>query len=282
MPDKNEADNKTDGAELALSLASVALTLPQFWCQNPDSWFVKAEALMKTSNIIAEETKFNKVVAILPENVAVQVREVTHKATYVAGDYEKLKALLIKRNHLSTIERMDKLGELKEIEGKKPSDLLIDLECIITSSIDGESISMDDKTKKYWWLRALPKALRPSLLVLADSCALPKLVDAADTIYLSGQQSLAVSAVSQASQVSSPSILPSPLSSSPENDDLVDKVIAALDARKNKRGPRNSGPKSKQQNLSIKPTALLCTYHVKFGDQAYKCAPGCSKYSKNQ
>ncbi|XP_018494226.1 uncharacterized protein LOC108863954 [Galendromus occidentalis] len=120
---------------LTNSMASVALTLPTFWAQNPDAWFYKVGAQFKNANITTEQRRFYKVLAVLPESAAIRVREIAQQGQFNPGDYEKLKQKLIRTRQPSTLERLDRLTELKNIAHKKPSEILIDLEAIFHSAI---------------------------------------------------------------------------------------------------------------------------------------------------
>ncbi|XP_018497615.1 uncharacterized protein LOC108865248 [Galendromus occidentalis] len=59
--------------------------------QNSDVWFTKVEAQFRSARIISEETKYYKIMAVLPESAAIRVREVAPKASLEAGDYNGLK-----------------------------------------------------------------------------------------------------------------------------------------------------------------------------------------------
>ena len=65
----------------------MTLNLPAYWPQNPDTWFVKVEAQLRSAQITNEETAFYKVLAVLPESAGVKVREISHKVQYTTGDY---------------------------------------------------------------------------------------------------------------------------------------------------------------------------------------------------
>lgn len=251
-----------DLSRLAASVAGVSLTLPSFWPLNADAWFIKVEAQFTDARITNEQTKFNKVLAVLPENIAIQVRDITTKTTYASGDYELLKQKLINRCQPSVLERLDRLGELKEIASKKPSDVLVDLESIIIASSDELKMPMSDIFKKYWWLRALPKSIQVALLPIVDKCDLPALAQSADQIYNACPPLPTIAATT---------------SEKDENQGLVEQVIAAIKSQDSQRRQQRSTHQAK--------SSLLCRFHVKFGDQARRCEPGCSRFktmSKNE
>ena len=49
--------------------------LPDFWAEAPDMWFVRAEAEFNLRSITLDTTKYGYLVAHLPENVALRVRD---------------------------------------------------------------------------------------------------------------------------------------------------------------------------------------------------------------
>lgn len=272
-PTAEEQDAKTTVEEkaklttLSQGLAAVALTLPTYWPQNPDAWFVKVEAQLKSAKISSEETSFYKVLAVLPESAAVKVREISHKPQYEAGDYKKLKDKLISGSRSSTLERLDRLCELKHVAHKKPSDVLLELENLFHSSQPEYIMQMSDYMKKFWWLRALPPSIQQCLLPLAEASVLDNLVIAADQMFIANPPIDRVSEIhtrlpgdqdiSQVDQFAS--------------DQSEDLVMAALQHRGR---PTPFRPQRREP--------LFCRYHAKFGDQAKRCAVGCSKYAPQQ
>ena len=119
---------------MTLSLAAVSLTLPTYWPLNPDAWFTKVEAQLKNARISNEETAFYKVLAVLPEAAAIKVREILQKAAFEAGDFARLKAKLVSVGQPTTLERLERLCELKQVAHKKPSEIVTDLDNIFHSA----------------------------------------------------------------------------------------------------------------------------------------------------
>ena len=148
---------------ITLSVAAVSLSLPTYWPLNPDAWFTKVEAQLKNARISNEETAYYKVLAVLPESAAIKVREISQKPKFEIGDYDRIKAKLIASGQPSTLERMDRLCELRQVVHKKPSEIVTDLENIFHSAIGEHKMPMNDYMRKFWWLRALPKATPKTL-----------------------------------------------------------------------------------------------------------------------
>ena len=246
-----------DWSPLTNNITAVALQLPTFWTQNVDAWFVKVEAQMRNANITVESTKFDKVLAVLPESAAVQVRDITSKATYEAGDYELLKTRLIKQNQPSTLERLDRLCEMKNVN-KKPSDVLLEIEAIFHSATSDHKMPMNTYFKKFWWLRAMPASIQQAFLPVADTVNLSELVIIANQMYAANPPVASIAAV-ESTHTSS------------DTDDVNGQTVAIVNKRHNPR-----------QKKDAPAQPLFCKYHAKFGDQAKRCVPGCSKHSQVQ
>ena len=54
----------------------VAIKLPQFWTNDPESWFLQAEAMFRRAKVQEESTRFDHVLAMLPCEVIASVRDI--------------------------------------------------------------------------------------------------------------------------------------------------------------------------------------------------------------
>lgn len=140
------------------------------------------------------------------------------------------------------------------------------------SSIPSDCIAMDEKGMKCFWLRALPPQIRESLLPIFEQ-PIDELVEKADQLYANTASTPpAVSAISGGRTNS-------PVQSSPAittSDEIVGKIIAALNNRSNNNQQQPSQRNSKQGH---RDGNNICFYHRRFGDKAFRCAPGCKFYS---
>ena len=57
------------------NIAAVALKLPPFWSADPQVWFAQVESQFFTRKITNQDTKFLHIVASLPPEVAVDIRD---------------------------------------------------------------------------------------------------------------------------------------------------------------------------------------------------------------
>ena len=55
-------------------VAKVSVKLPDFWTEDPDLWFVHAEAAFRNTQITQSITKFDHIVQKLPQKIMVSVR----------------------------------------------------------------------------------------------------------------------------------------------------------------------------------------------------------------
>lgn len=253
--------------EVTRNVAAVSLTLPTFWSQNPDAWFAKVEAQFRSAKVTLEETRYYKVLAVLPESAAIRVRDISQKTQYESGDYAKLKQKLIRSNQPSTLERMDRLCELKNVNHKKPSELLLDIEIIFHSAVADQVFPTNEFMKKYWWLRALPTTIQQNLLPVADNCTIDNLTMIADQMFAANPPVEHVSEIHVDSDQGSgrEGMTPSDFPFDTHHDELN---VAAVSHRSTS---RNLRPQEKD-NL------LLCKYHVRFGERAKHCVVACSRY----
>ena len=269
--DKKPQEEPTQ-LNVAHGLAAVGLTLPGFWPQNPDAWFVKVEAQFRNARIVCEETCFYKVLAVLPESAVIRVREITQKAQFEAGDYGRLKSRLILSCQPSTLERLDRLCEMKNVAHKKPSESLLELENILHSADEDQVIPTTDFIKKFWWLRALPTSIQQTLLPVVEKTPLASLVPIADQMYSSNPPVDRIAEIRQEHQCAD--VGEKPAMEFPWENGQIESNVAAIAGKF-----KNSRPQRRERQL-----LQLCKYHVKFGDNARRCVIGCSKYesqSKN-
>ena len=254
---------------LSHSLESVAITLPTFWIQNPDSWFVKVEAQLKAAKITSEETAYYKVLAVLPESAAIRVREISLKPNYEKGDYQRLKQKLILGSQPTPLDRLNRLCEYKAVSHKRPSDVLTDLECLFHSAQLHHVFPMTEFMKKLWWLRAMPPGIQQCLLPLIEVSPMEQLVAAAN------QMSASLASTSTLAAINAHAV--TEFADEEEIDDYYndETMIAAVHHRGKPSIRRDGQPTNRSTDQP-----LFCRYHAKFGNQAKRCAIGCSKYGK--
>ena len=102
---------------------AVAIKLPTFWAQQPEVWFLQAEAQFHIRKITDDTTKYYHVVAALDQETSGRVLDTLYAPP---GDnkYTDLKQRLLTTFGLSKRERASKLLHLHPLGDRKPSELM--------------------------------------------------------------------------------------------------------------------------------------------------------------
>jgi len=91
-------------------VAKVSVKLPDFWTEDPDLWFLHAEAAFRNAQITQSKTKFDHIVQKLPQKIMVSVRGlIMGSAASSETPYEDLKAKLVSSYTLSRLQKVSKL-----------------------------------------------------------------------------------------------------------------------------------------------------------------------------
>ena len=116
---------------------AVSIHIPNFWPEKISLWFRQLEAQFSIVGISRDSTKFGYVLANLEPKYVKEVEDVIENPPE-EGQYEALKAALIKRLTDSSSMRVRKLLEGKEIGDRTPSQFLCHLKNLAgTSVIEG-------------------------------------------------------------------------------------------------------------------------------------------------
>ena len=240
-------------------VAAVHLKLPPFWPADPQIWFAQVEAQFTTRGITVQKTKFDHIVASLAPEFATEVRDLILNPPR-EQPYDTLKDQLIKRTAASEQRRLQQLFNAEELGDRKPSQLLRRMQQLL-----GDKANNTDGTfLRELFLQRLPSNVRMVLASTPDAGNLDDLAQLADKIV----------------EVATPSI--SSVKTSDEFERLRHEVtelkllIQTLKQLKRSRS-RGRSPSPAPQRHSQE----ICWYHAKFGDNARKCKPPCSKSSEN-
>lgn len=236
----NENDDNVPQAAAPV-VGRVAVKLPDFWVAKPRIWFLQADACFRTSNITADRTKYDHVLAKLPmevlESVADVVEEVAEDAA--AEDcYQRLRERLTGSYGDTEWQQLEKLVTLPGLGDMRPSALMNQMLSLLPV---GEK---PGKLFLHLFLRHLPAEVRGRLTdVKFDS---PRaMAEQADRIWASNGGNSLVHAVN------------------PVNP--------------RRESPRRRSPSRPRRGRSQTPAAAgLCFYHGRFGDNADKCRAPCS------
>jgi len=236
-------------------VAAVQLKLPPFWPADPQVWFAQVEAQFTTRGITTQKTKFDYVVASLAPEFATEVRDLILQPPE-ATPYDKLKEQLIKRTAASEQRRLQQLFNAEELGDRKPTQLLRRMQQLL-----GEKATNTDAAfMRELFLQRLPSNVRMVLASTPDTGNIEDLAQLADKVV----------------EVAVPSV--ASVNTSTELQQLRQEVAdlkGMLQSLKlTRRPPRSRSP---SPALPTQQSQELCWYHAKFGDQAQKCKPPCSK-----
>ncbi|KAM7289137.1 uncharacterized protein ISCGN_029270 [Ixodes scapularis] len=152
------------------------LRLPRFWTADPQLWFAQVESQFTTSHITSQAQRFHHVVAALPPETAVDIRDIILEPP-TTNPYDTLKAELIKRTSASEHRRLQQLLTSEELGDRTPSQLLRRLQQLL-----GErAATFDPALLRELFLQRLPNNLR-MVLTSASGLALVQLAQLADTV----------------------------------------------------------------------------------------------------
>ena len=60
----------------AAAVSAVSVKLPEFWPEDPEAWFIRVEAQLRSPSVTQGQTKFDYVVASLDNSTAAEVKAV--------------------------------------------------------------------------------------------------------------------------------------------------------------------------------------------------------------
>jgi hypothetical protein len=230
---------------------SAAVRLMPFWSNSPAAWFRAAEAQIR--GVIDPLEKFYVVLTALSESNVDRVRHIV-EAEPDQQSYQHLKDGLVASHVMSDYEKIDKLVSMQPLNGRKPSDLLVEMEKLKPSN--------EQQYFAYHFLQRLPREVRVLLMrePIDNMRALAEKADAFMALH-QPQSHDAVAAVAAA----------------PADSD--DETIAAVKGG-NKKGSQGKKKKFRRQQRSSPPPderkLPLCWLHIRFGNKARRCELPCA------
>jgi len=163
------SNNNTNPPEVPVSAVSVKL--PEFWPEDPEIWFIRVEAQLRSRSVTQDQTKFDYVVATLDNATAAEVKAVLLNPP-TENKYETLKQALLSAFGKSQARKDAELLSISGLGDKTPSSLLRKL----------ESLNNDAETlRRAFFLAQLPSQVR-SILALEEFATISDLAKAADRI----------------------------------------------------------------------------------------------------
>lgn len=105
---------------------AVAIKLPPFWPEDPDTWIEQVEAQFHIRNITTDSTKFYHVVAALDPPTARRLRD-TIKSAPEGSRYTTLRNRITDTFALTESERANRILNMHGLGDRKPSEIMDEL-----------------------------------------------------------------------------------------------------------------------------------------------------------
>jgi hypothetical protein len=126
MASKEEREHKDQ------HVGHVAFRIPDFWPNNPSTWFRKIEKKFRICNIKQSSTKYDHLLSALPTDICSSINDSLAEIDENAADaYEQLKALLMSRYTMDRWARAFELYKFPEIGDMKPSEMMRQMKALL-------------------------------------------------------------------------------------------------------------------------------------------------------
>lgn len=223
-------------------VAKLAVKLPDFWTDDPDLWFLHAEAAFRNAQISQSRTKFDHVIQKLPQNIMVSVRGlIMNSGSSSSTPYEDLKSKLVSSYTLSRWQRVNKLIHHPALGDQRPTALMDAMLALLPENEAPGSLFLG------LFLERLPVEMRDHL-VSKEFKTPSKMVLHADKLWDARRAQTADSFLTAAA-------------TSPARSRTRDRGDSSPTRRNQTPGPAASGE---------------CYFHKRFGVSANNCRPPCS------
>ena len=140
-------------------IGNVAVRLPDFWVEDPEFWFLQAEAVFETSRVVQSITKYNHCLAKLPSNVATTVKELARRvaAGGVGDPYQELRTKLLGSFQKSSWQLGFELLDVGDLGDCRPSVLMDAMLALLPPGCNPDYVFL------CLFLRRLPADMRDQL-----------------------------------------------------------------------------------------------------------------------
>lgn len=260
--------------------AALTFKLPEFWTSDAELWFLTIDSLFRKNRITSQLSKFDHVVAALPQHTAAVIRDIL-RAPPEDEPYNILKRELIRRTTASEQRRLQQLLTTEELGDRKPSELLRRMQQLLGDRVD----TLDGSILRELFFQRLPEQVR-MILVTSSSESLETLASMADKIM--DASTVGLNAVHQRFSQ------PEPTENFKELSDKLaqlcitnERLLARVDqlskevrdiklTRSRSPSPRDTPTGgSRPRSLSHSRDHRWCWYHRKHGNFATRCQQPC-------
>ncbi len=105
---------------------------PDFWPQDPNTWFRKIESKFRICNIRQSSTKYDHLPSALPTDICSSINDSLAEIDENADDaYEQLKELLMTRYTMDSWARAFELHKFPKISDMKPSEMMRQMKALL-------------------------------------------------------------------------------------------------------------------------------------------------------
>ena len=270
----NGTSAQTDGEMSMLSRIKV----PPFWKENPTIWFNQIETAFDLYHITGDTTKFRHVVLQLDQTVMPYVSDLVVTPPD-KNKYQTLKDRIVMSFVETTELKLRRLLRGIDCQDDKSSAILQK----IKNLSEGQC---SDSILRTLFLEQLPDEIR-GIVSINEQTNLSKLAQQAEKILeysrpnFNSAYSITNTTKNAHIQEDNPSI--ASISSLEAKLDALAREFEKFRKETNTvhrtRSQSRGRSQSRNQNSNVSD---LCYFHQKFGDDAFKCRPPCSKSQKQQ
>lgn len=232
---------------------TASLKLPAFYTDDPETWFLQADAVFKADRITSQATRFYRAFGQLPRHVVTQVADLA--TTTGDTQYDALKERLIAIYGTTKSQKIQETLDNTQLGDQRPSQLLRKMKFQMGSSASEDIL-------RVLWTRALPTQVQ-AIIAAWDGEGLDKVAEIADRVIDIPERPVIAPITKE------PQILIQDLQRQVKV--LTDK----LDLLQSPRGNVSQTSSREDQRHCVNYNDDLCYYHKQWGSLARNCRQPC-------
>lgn len=229
-----------------MAVSAVAVKLPEFWQEDPTTWFIEAESQFALAGVVTDSTKYHHIVKNITSKTKINAVWDIISAPPAENKYETIKTRLLKVFDDSLQVRVEKLFNA-EIGEMKPSQFLSYLRRLAANT------GINDESLKAIFLKGLPAHMSSILSILTNP--LTAIAEFGDVMIKREPQ---VNQINHSDEKYN------------ELKQEIEHLTAAVRNMRSGAQPRSNNHQSNRANNSD-----ICWYHMKYGRNARKCSSPC-------
>jgi hypothetical protein len=229
-----------------------AVRLNPFWTNSPAAWCLAAEAQFTIRRVTCPLEKYYAVLTALSEANVDRVRHIV-EADPTPDSYENLKGGLVTSHVMSDYQKIDQLLQMEPLNGRKPSDMLVEMEKLKPAD--------PNQYFAYMFLHRLPREVRVLLTKepVDNMRALAEKADAFMALHRPQSHDMAALVAATATDAEEEQV------AAVKNT----RKASQFKGRRKQRPQRGSSPADERKSP-------LCWLHIRFGEKARCCEQPCA------